>query len=284
VVRGQRGGWLHPLGFGLAGAALATTAIVTTLRRLGRTERTALELDRRVRARTRALEEANRELDAFSFSVSHDLRAPLRSIEGFATEVREQHAGALPDEARRHLDAVLRAAREMTRLIDALLRFARLQRETLDVRYVDMEALARSIAVPLVGAEPGRRIELAIAELPACDADPRLMAVVWQNLVSNAIKYSRGRDPAHVSIGGESTADEYVYSVRDDGAGFDAKQAERLFRPFQRLHSDAEFEGTGIGLALCARIVGRHQGWIRAEGEKGRGACIRFAIPKRLAS
>ena len=229
--------------------------------------------------KNRELAAATTELEAFSYSVSHDLRAPLRAIDGFARALLEDHADALGDDGRRIAGIVCKNAEKMSRPIDDLLEFSRTTRTVPTVARVDMTALAREVAAEL--AEPGREVALRIDELPAAHADAGLVRQVWANLLSNALKYSRKRDVARVDVTGETRDDVVVYTVRDNGVGFDPRYREKLFRVFQRLHSDAEFAGTGVGLALAARIVSRHGGWMTADATLGEGATFSFALPKK---
>jgi PAS domain S-box-containing protein len=232
------------------------------------------ELERRVVERTASLEAANRELEAFSYSVSHDLRAPLRALDGFAEIVLRDHAERLPETGREHLRIIRQSARGMGRLIDDLLAFARLGREPLTRRAVDTNLLVRSALRTLAPLQQGRRIEWHIGELPPSAGDAAMLQQVWVNLLSNALKYSRGRDPARIEIG---HADAEFW-VRDNGAGFDQRDANRLFEVFERLPTAESFEGTGVGLAIVQRIVQRHGGNIRAEGAVGVGASFFFTL------
>jgi PAS domain S-box-containing protein len=235
-------------------------------------------LEERVRQRTEELEAANRELEAFSYSVSHDLRAPLRAIDGYSGALVEDFGAILPDEARRYLGEVRGAAQRMGNLIDDLLAFSRLGRQTLARRPVDTAMLVRETLAELTGEASDRAIELHIGALDDCVGDPALLKQVWVNLLSNALKYTRGRAPAIVDIGCDHVADEVVYYVRDNGAGFDMRYAHKLFRVFQRLHRADEFEGTGVGLAIVKRIVDRHGGHISVDAAIDAGATFRFTL------
>jgi PAS domain S-box-containing protein len=242
------------------------------------------ELENRVRVRTTELEASNRELEAFSYSVSHDLRAPLRAIDGFVRMVEKDSAGALNGTARYYLARVRSAAQRMSQLIDGLLELARISRTKLNRQPTDLSALAREIANELRDAEPQRCAELAIQPDLVATVDPVLVRVVIDNLIGNAWKYSGQRQLARVVFGAEiiagqgSSVEETVYFVRDNGAGFDMAYAESLFRPFCRLHGDQEFAGTGIGLATVERIIRRHDGRIWAEGWVDGGAIFRFTL------
>jgi signal transduction histidine kinase len=257
--------------------AAAQLAIAIAMAQLmDKVRRHAEELETRVRERTAELKEANRELEAFSYSVSHDLRAPLRAIDGYARMLDEDYAARLDDEGRRLLGVVQASAQRMGQLIDDLLAFSRLGRQALARQGVDMEALAREVAAELV---QGERVTLEIGKLPAADADRALMRQVWTNLIGNALKYSGRSDRPRVEIGCREGPGERVYWVRDNGAGFDMRYAAKLFGVFQRLHSQDEFAGTGVGLAIVQRVVARHGGRVWAEGKPGAGACFFFSLP-----
>lgn len=242
-----------------------------------------VELERRVEERTAQLEAANRELEAFSYSVSHDLRAPLRAIEGFAGMIVEDASERLEDETLRRLDVIRGNARRMSALIDALLRFSRLGRYELQRDRVDMAELARSAFEEAVGDAATRaRIDLRIAELPPAEGDASLLRQVWVNLLGNAAKYAAGQERPVVEVTAVAGRTRTTYRVRDNGVGFDPKYADKLFRVFERLHAPDAFEGTGIGLALVKRIVLRHGGEVSAEGREGEGAVFSFSVPSAL--
>jgi light-regulated signal transduction histidine kinase (bacteriophytochrome) len=224
------------------------------------------------------LEAANKELESFSYSVSHDLRAPLRAINGFAGIVLEEFGQQLPEEGKKYLERIRNGGEQMGRLIDDLLEFSRLSRESMRGRMVDTAKLVRTVLEELNPQCDGRQIEITVADLPRCYGDPALLKQVWVNLLSNAIKYSRGRTPAVVEIGCRRENAEDVYSVRDNGAGFDMTYAHKLFGVFRRLHRADEFEGTGVGLAIVQRVVHRHGGRVWAEAEVDRGAAFYFTL------
>jgi PAS domain S-box-containing protein len=247
------------------------------------------ELEMRVRERTSALALANKELEAFSYSISHDLRSPLRAIDGFATIIREDHGHALDSEALRLFQLISRNANKMGQLIDDLLQFARLARSDLQSQPVDMRGLAVTIADELRTLEPERHLDIAIADLPEALGDAAMLRQVWVNLIANAFKFTREvasnsaaakKTPrsVRIEIGGHLDLGEAVYFVRDNGVGFDPKYAHKLFQPFQRLHRSEQFDGSGVGLAIVQRIVQRHGGRTWAEGKPGEGAAFYFAL------
>ena len=236
-------------------------------------------LEARVAARTRELSEANRELESFAYSVSHDLRAPLRGIEGFSRMLGERHADGLDATGRDYLDRVRKGTARMGELIDALLKLARIGRAEPDVADVDLSALAADVASGLGDAEPARRVAIHIQPGMHADGDRTLLHNLLENLLGNAWKFTRGRDDARVEFRRETDADgRDWFVVRDNGAGFDPDYANKLFKPFQRLHSQDEFPGHGIGLASVKRIVERHGGEIEAESQPGQGATFRFTL------
>ncbi len=262
--------------------ALATVSRNITERKRAEQEvrQLNLDLERRVIERTDQLEAANRELEAFSYSVSHDLRAPLRAVSGFSRIVLEDYGPQLPDEAKQHLQTICDGAQRMGTLIDDLLAFARLSRLPLNRRSVDVGQQVRETLLELEGEYSARALELRIGELPPCHGDPALLKQVWMNLLSNALKYSKNRELAVIEIGSTSEVAEVVYFVRDNGTGFDMRYANKLFGVFQRLHRQEEFAGTGVGLAIAHRIVTRHGGRIWAHALPNHGATFHFALPE----
>ena len=255
--------------------ALANTAAVAL-----ENVRVYSELEERVRRRTEQLEIANRELDAFSHSVSHDLRAPLRHLNGFSQLLRERAAGALDPRSLDYLSRIEGAATRMATLIDDLLAFARLSRSTLKATPVNLNEIVGEARAEVVTELNERIVEWHMARLPTVHGDRALLRQVMVNLLSNAVKYTRGRTPARIEIGTiPATGEEVIFFVRDNGVGFDQQYAGRLFGVFQRLHRADEFEGTGIGLANVRRIVHRHGGRTWAAGKLDEGATFYCALP-----
>ncbi len=238
-----------------------------------------VELEQRVTERTVQLEDANKELEAFSYSVSHDLRAPLRAIDGFSRIVAEDFGPHLPPEARELLADVRANAKQMGRLVDDLLAFSRLGRKPVARQPVATAALVRGCINELLPATADRRVDVRVGDLPDCEADPALLKQVWLNLLANALKYSGKKDAAVVEVGSTLTPDGPAYFVRDNGVGFDMRYADKLFGVFQRLHRAEEYEGTGVGLAIVQRMIHRHGGRVWADAEPGRGATFFFTLP-----
>ncbi len=236
-------------------------------------------LEQRVEERTAQLEAANKELEAFSYSVSHDLRTPLRAIDGFSRIVLDEYADKLDDEGKRLLNIVRNNSNRMAQLIDDILQFSRTGRLEIAFTQVDMSGLAHEVAQELQETAPNPALEIRIGELPQVNGDRTMLRQVFVNLLANAIKFSRARELPVVEVKAERSGEEIIYSVRDNGAGFDMRYQEKLFGVFQRLHTMEEFEGTGIGLAIVKRIVTRHGGRVWAEGKVGEGAVVYFALP-----
>ena len=242
------------------------------------------ELNRQLQGKVDQVSEVNRELEAFSYSVSHDLRAPLRHIGGFADKLG-RHLGDRNDEKSLHyLNTITTSARRMSQLIDDLLVYSRLGRSALRLQPVDMQSAVEEIRAMLDATNahdrPGHRIEWRIAPLPIMVGDENMLRQVWQNLLSNAVKYSTGSEPAVIEVGyGRDSNGDHRFEVKDNGVGFDMAYASKLFGVFQRLHSVSEFEGTGIGLASVRRVLARHGGQIHAESEPGKGARFIFTLP-----
>ena len=232
-----------------------------------------------VEERTRYLQFLNDELESFTYSVSHDLRSPLRAIDGFSHMLLDDFSDALDDAGRESFDFIFSSVRRMDDTIDGLLRLARAGRQEIEMSLVDMAELAVSTMDELRPFCEGRDIEFVLGELPVADCDPALMRQVFSNLLSNAIKFTRGESKAIVEVSSEAREDETVYFVRDNGAGFDEQHADKLFKVFQRLHSEQQFEGTGVGLALVQKIIVRHGGRVWAEGKPDEGATCYYALP-----
>ena len=243
-----------------------------------RAEEAREESERVLAQRSVQLESANQELGAFAYSVSHDLRAPLRAIDGFSQVLLEDHGERLEDPGRDALGRIRAAAARMARLIDDMLKLSRVTRADLQRARVDLSEMARGVASELVRREPGRRVEIRIADGVLVVGDPSLLRLVLENLLDNSLKFTSKTEEARVEFGVEQQNGGPVYYVRDNGAGFDAAYAGKLFGAFQRLHSEAEFPGTGIGLATVQRIVHRHGGRVWAEGAVDGGAIFRFTL------
>lgn len=236
------------------------------------------ELEARVIERTRELEHANRELESFSYSVSHDLRAPLRAIDGFSEALLEDYSDKLDEQGKTYLSYLQEGSRDMSDLIDGLLKLSRSTRGEMSRENIDLSGLVRSVVDELQQAEPERQVTLVVAENIKVDADPRLLKVVMENLLGNAWKYTGKTPAAMIEFGIEEQGDETVYFVRDNGAGFDMAYVDKLFLPFHRLHKTDEFTGIGIGLATVQRIIHRHGGKLWAQGGVGEGACFYFTL------
>jgi PAS domain S-box-containing protein len=269
----------------LAGRTYAICGISTDITPLKRVEekerRLNAELEGRVRDRTAELEATARELDAFAYSVSHDLRAPLRAVAGFSEMLLEDHSGQLDEDGRDYLDRVVAATKHMGRLIDDLLNLSRAGRVDLSRRPVDLSAMAHRVAGELAAADPetAGSVRVSVDDGLLAVGDPALLEIVLRNLVSNAWKFSAKRPQPMIHVGSTEQEGGTVLFVRDNGAGFDMRHADRLFAPFQRLHTTAEFAGSGVGLALVARIIARHGGHVWAESEVGKGAAFYFTLP-----
>jgi signal transduction histidine kinase len=252
-----------------------TTALSARLQQM---EAEVFQSSQKLQAANLQLEAANKELEAFSYSVSHDLRAPLRAINGFAGIVVEDFGPLLPTDGQNYLERIRNGAKRMGELIDDLLAFSRLSRQPIKRQEVDMCGLAQIAYDELRPQRAGRKIELKESSLPPGHGDPALLKQVWVNLLSNAVKYSRGCQPAVIEIGCTESGTEKIYFVRDNGSGFDMQYAHKLFGVFQRLHRADEFEGTGVGLAIVQRIVQRHGGRVWAEAKENHGATFYFTL------
>jgi len=248
-----------------------------------RAEETIQELNRTLEQRvhdcTAQLEASNKELESFCYSISHDLRAPLRAINGFGAILGEDHGSCLNEEGRRTLGVIRAEAERMGQLVDDLLAFSRIGRQAMQMTSVDMGALAQHAFDECAAAASGRDIRFKLHPLPPAQGDPALLPQVWVNLISNAVKYTRPKPVAEIEVTGRVEGGELVYCVKDNGVGFDTQYAEKLFGVFQRLHNETDFEGTGVGLALVQRIVLRHGGRVWAESTLNEGATFYFALP-----
>ena len=238
------------------------------------------QLEQRVADRTAQLETANKELEAFAYSVSHDLRAPLRAIDGYATILLEDHMHSAGPEGRRVCQVICANAQRMGQLIDDLLAFSRLSRASVQVAPVDMERLARGAFEEAAAPAERARIDFRLPALPQARGDARLLRQVWFNLLANAVKFSSKRERPVIEITARQDAGQCVYSVHDNGAGFDPQYVAKLFGVFQRLHSESEFKGTGVGLAIVQRIIQRHGGRVWAQGQIDQGAAFNFSLPE----
>jgi signal transduction histidine kinase len=293
IMEGQRGG-LYPPVLNLSYYALSIVVVFSTLtwftavsldradvqrkKAEDQVRRLNAELEQRIFDRTAQLETANRELEAFSYSVSHDLRAPLRAIDGFSRILVEDHGKALGPGGEDCLERVCAASRRMGQLIDDLLGLARVTRKPISRRNSDLSAMANQIIEELCRAEPERRVRVAVEPELRANVDPNLIRIVLENLLRNAWKFTRTTPAPRVEVGAIRHEGRAAFFVRDNGAGFDMAYADKLFNAFQRLHREAEFEGTGIGLATVQRIIHRHGGQVWAEGAIGHGATFYFAV------
>jgi light-regulated signal transduction histidine kinase (bacteriophytochrome) len=239
------------------------------------------ELEQRVEQLTKELHDTVAELESFTYSVSHDLRSPIRAMAGYATLIGEEYGDALPQGAAKYVSAMGESAIRMGRLVDDLLEFARAGRAPLERTDVEPLLLVESVLHDEALESRRRGVEIRIERLPVCRADPTMLRQVYRNLISNALKYTRKREQATIEIGCRNQAGENVYYVRDNGIGFDMRHAGQIFGVFHRLHTDAEYEGTGVGLALVQRIIQRHGGRVWAEARPDEGATFFFTIPDR---
>ena len=287
--------WLSFIGASLLDLFLLGTAaelLIRTLRDRHRLELSAAEiealnhelrgfnvtLEASVEQRTRELAISNQELEAFSYSVSHDLRAPLRTIDGFSLALQEDFAEQLSDEGRDYINRVRAGVQRMGTLIDALLQLSRVTRSELNAEPVDLSQLITLVFNELLAADPDRDITLAAQPDVHVSGDARLLRIALENLLGNAFKFTAKTPAARIEFGTIQEADHTVYFIRDNGAGFDMQYVDRLFTAFQRLHGDRDFKGSGIGLATVSRIIRRHHGNIRAEGQIGKGASFYFTL------
>jgi len=260
------------------------TLVLSAIRDVTERRRAADELNalnELLERRVTELREANREIESFSYSVSHDLRAPLRQVNGFAGILLEEYASQLDDSAQHYLHRVVDGAQHMGRLVDDLLNLARLGRQEITVQITGLNGLVQEVAEDLKSETQDRQIDWRIGKLPFVECDPGLIKQVFANLLSNALKYTRPREHAVIEVGQASVNGREEIFVRDNGVGFNMKYADKLFGVFQRLHRQEDFEGTGVGLAIVLRIIHKHGGQIRAEAELDKGAAFYFALGAR---
>ncbi len=262
---------------GAISLGLLTAVFVGLAKQMARAHRAEQETEKS----NGQLRAANNELRAFSYSVAHDLRAPLRAINGFAQIIEEDCVGQLDEPGHRALERITANSAKMSALIDDLLELSKVSMQTVRQDKVEMNELVRGAYQELLETQTGRVIECEIAPLPPASGDPSLLRQVWLNLIGNALKFTRDRERTHIEIGGTVAGPDFAtYFIRDNGAGFDMQYADKLFGAFQRLHRPTDFEGTGIGLALVQRIIQRHGGTIWAEGEENHGARFAFTLPE----
>ena len=237
-----------------------------------------IKLNEDMAARNLELENLNKELESFIYSVSHDLRAPIRTMSGFANIIMEDYADKLDEEGKSHLLRIQAGSKKMAQLIEDLLRLSRITRQEMERTETDLSSKASAAVATLRESDPGRNVEVVIHPALKASADPRLIELALLNILENAWKFTSKTEQARIDFGATEKNGKMVYFVKDNGAGFDPLCVEKMFLPFHRLHSEQEFEGTGIGLAIVERIIHRHNGTIWAEGEAGKGATIYFTL------
>ncbi|HEX2998285.1 MAG TPA: PAS domain S-box protein, partial [Anaerolineales bacterium] len=259
-------------------SGLLVSAAIRDVTQRKRMEEDVQKLNEDLKQRAAQLEPANKELEAFSYSVSHDLRAPLRSIDGFSHALLEDYSEQLPDEGRSYLERVRAAAQRMAVLIDDLLNLSRITRTQLQPKFINLSKLVEDIAQSLRESQPGHQVTLAVAPDLMAEGDPHLMRIVLENLLNNAWKFTSRQEQPVIEFGQKTHVKERTFYVRDNGVGFDMAYADKLFGVFQRLHSISEFPGTGVGLATVQRIIAIHGGRIWAESAEGKGATFYFTL------
>ncbi len=264
-------------------AQLAQTLAANGMDRLRQltAERDLEAANRGLESRTRQLEAANKELEEFSYSISHDLRTPLRAIDGFAKILVDEHSAQLDAEGTRLLGVVRDNALRMGRLIDDILRFLRMGKRKMEYSHVDIAQLARTAFADARAGAPARRLRREVGVLPSAWGDQEMLRLVMQNLLANAVKFSPADREAVIEVGGAAEVEENVYYVKDNGVGFDMTYVDKLFKVFERVHPTGQFEGSAIGLAIVKRIVDRHGGRVWAEGRVGGGATFHFSLPRK---
>ncbi|MGH2875804.1 MAG: sensor histidine kinase, partial [Solirubrobacteraceae bacterium] len=268
--------WVLWVVFG-AVALAGVLAVFLLARVLSGTARVSMQASE-IQSANDALAKANAELDAFSYSVSHDLRGPLRAIDGFSRIVIEEGTEQLSDEQQRYLGLVRSNTQKMGELIDDLLALSRVGSRPLERHTVDTNNLVAEVRASFADEIADREVEMTVGDLPQVRADRALLRQVFHNLIGNALKYSRDRSPARISVTPEHDGGETVFNVRDNGVGFDMRYADKLFEVFQRLHRAEDYEGTGVGLAIVARIISRHGGRVWADSSPGEGAVFHFTL------
>jgi len=266
---------------GKGGKPVQYIAIRTDISKRKQAEERVRKLNAALESRAAALETANHELESFTYSVSHDLRTPLRAVDGFSHLVIKHYGEKLDEEGRRKLGVIRSEAQRMGRLIDDLLAFSRLVRQPIEPAPINMESMAREVFNELSAGQSERKLRLNLQNIPPAFGSASLIRQVWINLISNAIKFTESCEVGQIEIGADGSDDEPIYYIKDNGAGFDMRYADKLFGVFQRLHSQEEFSGTGVGLALVQRIIMRHGGRVWAAAEIDRGATFHFTLPNQ---
>jgi light-regulated signal transduction histidine kinase (bacteriophytochrome) len=240
------------------------------------------ELEDKVKQRTQELHHSNSELEAFAYSVSHDLRAPLRSIDGYANILMDEYFTKLDKEALRILEVIRKSSHHMDQLIFDLLTMSKATRVEMKIENIDMRKMVESIFTEIISTQSKKEYNFSVEHLPSCNGDPSLIRQVWFNLLSNAIKYSSKNPNQTIHVRGLVEPGSVCYSITDNGVGFNQAYQSKLFEPFQRLHTSEEFEGTGIGLAIVERIIRRHKGKVWADSKEGHGATFYFSLPQKI--
>lgn len=244
--------------------------------------RTLNKLNQELKRKAIKLEDANNELEAFAYSVSHDLRVPLRAIDGFSRIVIEDYENELDEEGVRLLNIIRENTKKMGQLIDDILLLSRAGRQEMNLNKLDMTSLAKNVYREFEQETNIRNIDFVVEDLPQVEADRALMTQVLTNLIGNSIKFTKKTENPKIELGYTAEEDNYIFHIKDNGAGFNMKYYDKLFGLFQRLHSQEEFEGTGVGLSIVQRIISRHNGRVWGEGEVGKGATIYFSLPKNI--